>query len=122
MHCPYCKSKDIWRLQPLPWMTHVRPRFKNRRCSNCGHEFAVWMNVFCMKHRTGRKLVLLYFVILAALAVLFAADLYRWKARPSSSWLHLGYDAIRNVCELPTGHPRNTATKQDAPPPGMSPY
>ena len=125
MHCPYCKSHDCWRLQPLPWMRRIRPRFKNRRCSNCGHEFAVWMRVFSMKHRTGQKIVFLYLVLLAALVVLLAGDLYRWYARPNTSWLHRGYEAVCDLVAPQTATPvrrSSSSANPDAPPTGPSPY
>ena len=101
-------------------MRRVRPRFKNRRCSNCGHEFAVWMRVFSMKHRTGQKIVFFYIVILAALVVLLATDLYRWYDLPDSSWLHRGYEAARDALQLPS--PRRAPTTPDAPPRGPTRY
>ena len=106
-------------------MRRVRPRFKNRRCSNCGHEFAVWFRIFCMKHRTGQKIVFLYLILLAALVVLLAGDLYRCYARPETSWVHRGYVAVRDVVapSAPTpARPARSAPNPDAPPPSPSPY
>ena len=99
MRCPYCKLSDIWRLQPYPWMRRIRPRFKNRRCSNCGQEFAVWCGV-PMKHTTGRKLAFLYVMLVVVLAILLCADLYRLYANPSKSWIHRGFEAVLNIKSL----------------------
>ena len=96
MRCPYCKSSDIWRLQPYPWMRRLPPRFKNRRCSNCGHEFAVWCGI-PMKHGTGRKLAFLYVVLIVVCAILLCSDLYRLRTNPDKSWFLRGIDAIRNA-------------------------
>ena len=122
MHCPYCQSKDIWRLQPLPWMMRVRPHFKNRRCSNCGHEFAVWMGVFSLKHKTGHKIAFLYLVLLAVLAVLAASDLYRWKTHPDTSCLRSGYNAVRALFESQLDRPARPAASPDAPPSDMTKF
>lgn len=78
-----------------------------------------------MKHRTGQKIVFLYLVLLAALVVLLAGDLYRCYARPETSWIHRGYLAARNVIapSAPTpAHPVRSAPNPDAPPPSPSPY
>ena len=95
MRCPYCKSTDIWRLSPYPWMRRLRPRFKNRRCSSCGHEFAVWCG-FAMRHTTGRKVAFFYVVLMTLLTILLCVDLYRLRARPETSWIHKTVDYVRN--------------------------
>ncbi len=96
MRCPYCHSSDIWKLQPMPWMGRVRPRFKNRRCSNCGHEFAVWYGV-SMKHAAGKRIVFLCMVVWAFLLVLVGTDLFRLCVNPRTSWIHQGIEVVRNL-------------------------
>ena len=83
------------------------------------------MHVFCMRHRTGQKIVFLYLMLLAVLAILLAGDLYRWFARPNTSWLHRGYEAARNLVAPQTSAPArrsSSAANPDAPPTGPSPY
>ena len=80
----------------MPWMGRVRPRFKNRRCSNCGHEFAVWYGV-PMKHTAGKRIVFLCMMIWAFLAVLVGTDLFRLCVNPRTSWIHQGIEAVRGL-------------------------
>lgn len=83
------------------------------------------MRVFCMKHRTGQKIVFLYLVLLAVLVVLLAGDLYRCYTRPETSWIHRGYVAVRDVVapSAPTpARPARSASNPDAPPSSPSPY
>lgn len=80
------------------------------------------MGGLSMKHRTGSKLAFLYLMLLAALSVLLLSDIYCWYARPSSSWLHSGYVAVRDICQPLAGRLRNTATNPDAPPSDMSKF
>ena len=88
MHCPYCRSHDTWRLEPYPWMSRIRPRMRNRRCSNCGHEFAYWCHRFCLRHGFAKKIVFLYQSLLWLLVVCIAVDIYRWTTNPDTSVLH----------------------------------
>lgn len=87
MRCPYCKSSDTWRLQPYPWMNRIRPRMRNRRCSNCGHEFALWFHRFSFKHRTAHQIVFLYTVLWLLLVVCVFVDLYTMTVNPDDSVL-----------------------------------
>lgn len=78
-------------------MGHIRPRMRNRRCSNCGHEFAVWIGHTTFKHSTAHRIVFLYIVVVAIAAILLCVDLYRLSTYPTSSWMHRGADAIRSL-------------------------
>ena len=87
MRCPYCKSSDTWRLQPYPWMNRIRPRMRNRRCSNCGHEFALWFHRFTFRHRTAHNIVFAYLVLCFLLVVCVLVDLYTMTVDPDESVL-----------------------------------
>ena len=46
------------------------PKMKNRRCSNCGHEFALWLHGVPLRHSVAKKLAGLWiFMWCAALSV-----------------------------------------------------
>ncbi len=104
MRCPYCKSTEKWRLQPMPWMGRVRPRFKNRRCSNCGHEYAVWFGALAVKHSTGRRIVFLYLCLVSVVAILLLTDLYQLAVNPDASWIHRGIEAVRGLRVSPVSY------------------
>lgn len=87
MRCPYCQSSDTWRLQPAPWMNHIHPRMSNRRCSVCGHEFALWFKCLSLKHRTAHNIVFLSHVLLCLLAVCVAVDIYQMSVDPLDSYI-----------------------------------
>lgn len=75
-------------------MGRIRPRMRNRRCSNCGHEFAVWIGHSAFKHKTARRIVFLSTVAATIPAVLLCVDLYRLAANPGTSWIRRGADAL----------------------------
>jgi hypothetical protein len=68
-------------------MNRIRPRMRNRRCSNCGHEFALWFHRFSFKHRTAHQIVFLYTVLWLLLVVCVCVDLYTMTVNPDDSVL-----------------------------------
>ena len=96
MHCPYCKSHDTWRLQPYPWMNRIHPRMRNRRCSVCGHEFALWFHRLCFRHKTAQRIVFLYQFLFWLLLVLLAVDLASLYYNPDASYLRRAFFYIRS--------------------------
>ncbi len=44
-------------MRSYPWMRWM-PGLKNRRCSDCGREYARWLGCFALRHGTARGMVL----------------------------------------------------------------
>lgn len=97
MRCPYCGSRSTWKIQPLSWMRHIRPRMRNRRCSDCGHEFALWYHRFTYRHSTAHSIIFIWNVVVWCLIILLLVDIYRMTIDPQSSILYILYSVLRNL-------------------------
>lgn len=64
MKCPYCKSKELWRMRPQRWMQFTPGSMKNMRCSNCGAEFTKWLEFITMRHSHAKRLTVLWHALL----------------------------------------------------------
>lgn len=53
-----------------PWMGGIRPKMRNRRCSGCGWEYAVWLGFLSMRHESARRVVFCCVVFWTAVAML----------------------------------------------------
>ena len=59
----------------------------NRRCSVCGHEFALWFKCLSLKHSTAHNIVFLSHVLLCLLAICVAVDVYQMSVDPLDSYI-----------------------------------
>jgi len=63
------------------------PKMRNKRCSHCGREYALWLSCLAMSHRVARRLVrcwlLTWGVLLATGVGLLVGFIVRWhNAQP----------------------------------------
>ncbi len=69
-------------MRSYPWMRWL-PWLKNRRCSDCGREYARWFGVVALRHETARAMTFLWvgvWLVLGAVAIgLGAAWLVAWR-------------------------------------------
>ena len=71
--CPYCRSREKWNMGRTRWMRWTPGHMRNWRCGRCGHEFAVWLRLFTMRHGFARGLVTAWHWILVSALLLAAA-------------------------------------------------
>ena len=57
MRCPYCKSKEKWRMHRPTWMKFTPGKMDNMRCSNCGNEYTRWLSIFSIKNSNAQKII-----------------------------------------------------------------
>lgn len=78
-------------------MGHIHPRMRNRRCSNCGHEFCLWFHRYPFKYKRARMIVLLWNAAVWVAGILLVTDLYKLIANPSHSALYLLYQFLHSL-------------------------
>ncbi len=69
-------------MRSYPWMWWL-PCLKNRRCSDCGREYARWFGWIALRHETARAMIHLWvgaWLLLGAVAIgLGVGRLVAWK-------------------------------------------
>jgi len=70
MKCPYCKSRDSWKMRKQRWMRVTPGDMKNMRCSDCGAEYTRWNGFLPLRHSTARRLTILWHALLWVLLCL----------------------------------------------------
>ena len=73
---------------PSPrWMGRI-PRMRNRRCSDCGSEFARWLGFLPLSHTAARRLVSFWLLLVSALCVVGATLAAAWlyELRQAGVW------------------------------------
>lgn len=73
MKCPYCGSKDKWRMHRPTWMIFTPGKMDNMRCSNCGHEYTRWISIFSIKNSKAKKIISFWHFITFAICILLIA-------------------------------------------------
>ena len=72
----------MWPMPKYRWMKRV-PKMKNKRCSDCGREFALWLAFISMRHRTAKKVVGVWIFLWCAFGVtglgLFIGHVCQWR-------------------------------------------
>lgn len=82
MKCPYCGSKDKWRMHRPTWMKLTPGKMDNMRCSDCGHEYTKWLLIFAMKNSKAKKLIsawhfIVFFISMVLIAFIVSMILDR---------------------------------------------
>ncbi len=73
MRCPYCKSKEKWRMHRPTWMKFTPGKMDNMRCSNCGQEYTRWLSIFSIKNSNAQKIIgVWHFIMFFVLIILIA--------------------------------------------------
>ncbi len=73
---------------PSPrWMGRI-PRMRNRRCSDCGCEFARWLGFISLSQAAARRLVFFWLLLVSALGVVGVTLATAWlfELRQAGVW------------------------------------
>mgnify|MGYP003397064021 FL=1 len=70
MKCPYCSSKNNWRMHKPLWLKFTPGKMDNMRCSDCGHEYIRWLAIFSIKHEKARRIVGVWRFLVLSISIL----------------------------------------------------
>ncbi len=73
MKCPYCGSKEKWRMHKPLWMKFAPGKMDNMRCSDCGHEYTRWLHIISMKNNKAKAIIgfwhfIAFFILMTIIA------------------------------------------------------
>lgn len=73
MKCPYCGSKEKWRMHKPLWMKFTPGKMDNMRCFDCGHEYTRWLHIFSMKNNKAKAIIgfwhfIAFFILMTIIA------------------------------------------------------
>lgn len=73
MKCPYCGSKENWKMHKPGWMKLTPGKMSNMRCSSCGHEYTRWLSIFSLKHSKAQRIVSMWHFIVFFISMILVA-------------------------------------------------
>ncbi len=77
-------------------MGKIWPPMRNRRCSNCGHEFALWCGM-TFKHTTARWMTFAFKTLAAVVVMLVLVDAITAVKNPDRSVMLAIFDWIESL-------------------------
>ena len=60
IRCPYCRFAGRWNPGRPHWMKRTPGPMHNARCNRCGHEYAIWLGTFVLRHGFAAPFVKLW--------------------------------------------------------------